>query len=171
MEIQSQKLSEFFNIGRDRGWDVERQAWTVHSLVDPEGRVLTLGEVLDGIPLDLRLAKSGNRYGYPPLRERIIASQRYDVAAEHVLVTSGTQHANFLAFASTLERGDEAIVESMLTAADKINAKGHELRDAAAAGDIARIEAITKEAGPLGTDSDHQFDAYGLQVCGSNFNA
>ena len=112
MEIQSQKLSEFFNIGRDRGWDVERQAWTVHSLVDPEGRVLTLGEVLDGIPLDLRLAKSGNRYGYPPLRERIIASQRYDVAAEHVLVTSGTQHANFLAFASTLERGDEAIVES-----------------------------------------------------------
>jgi aspartate/methionine/tyrosine aminotransferase len=112
MEIQSQKLSEFFNIGRDRGWDVERQVWTVHSLVDPEGRVLTLGEVLDGIPLDLRLAKSGNRYGYPPLRERIIASQRYDVGVENVLVTSGTQHANFLAFATTLERGDEAIVES-----------------------------------------------------------
>ena len=38
-------------------------------------------------------------------------SQRYQ-APEHVLVTSGTQHANFLAFAATLEAGDEAIVES-----------------------------------------------------------
>jgi len=112
MEIGSQKLSEFFNIGRDRGWDIERQAWTVHSLIDPEGRVLTLGDVLDGLPLDLRLAKSGNRYGYPPLRERILRSQRYDVELENVLVTSGTQHANFLAFAAALDAGDEAIVES-----------------------------------------------------------
>ncbi|PYM62337.1 MAG: hypothetical protein DMD79_10920 [Candidatus Rokuibacteriota bacterium] len=112
MEIGSQKLSEFFNIGRDRGWDVERQVWTVHSLIDPEGRVLTLGDVLDGLPLDLRLAKSGNRYGYPPLRERILRSQRYDVELENVLVTSGTQHANFLAFAAALDAGDEAIVES-----------------------------------------------------------
>jgi len=112
MRMASRKLGEFFNIGRDRGWDVARQVWTVHSLVDPEGRALTLGDVLDGIPLDLRLEKSGSRYGYPPLRQRIIESQRYQAAPEHVLVTSGTQHANFLAFAATLEAGDEAIVES-----------------------------------------------------------
>ncbi len=112
MRMASRKLGEFFNIGRDRGWDVARQVWTVHSLVDPEGRVLTLGDVLDGIPLDLRLEKSGSRYGYPPLRQRIVESQRYQVAPEHLLVTSGTQHANFLAFAATLEAGDEAIVES-----------------------------------------------------------
>ncbi|HEV8309687.1 MAG TPA: pyridoxal phosphate-dependent aminotransferase [Methylomirabilota bacterium] len=112
MDIQSQKLSEFFNIGRDKGWDVDRQRWTVHTLIDPEGRVLTLGDVLDGIPLDLRLAKSGNRYGYPPLRQRIIDSQHYEVEIEHVLVTSGTQHANFLAFMAALDAGDEAIIES-----------------------------------------------------------
>ena len=112
MEMQSRKLGEFFNIGRDKGWDVEKQMWTVHSLVDPEGRVLRLGDVLDGIPLDLRLEKSGNRYGYPPLRQRIVESQQYEVGIEHVLVTSGTQHANFLAFAAALEAGDEAIVES-----------------------------------------------------------
>jgi aspartate/methionine/tyrosine aminotransferase len=112
MQMASRKLGEFFNIGRDRGWDVARQVWTVHSLVDPEGRVLTLGDVLDGIPLDLRLEKSGSRYGYPPLRQRIVESQRYELAPEHILVTSGTQHANFLAFAATLEAGDEAIVES-----------------------------------------------------------
>jgi hypothetical protein len=112
METRSRKLGEFFNIGRDKGWDVARQVWTVHSLIDPEGRVLRLGDVLDGIPLDLRLEKSGNRYGYPPLRQRIVESQHYQVGIEHVLVTSGTQHANFLAFATALEAGDEAIVES-----------------------------------------------------------
>ncbi len=113
MEMRSRKLGEFFNIGRDKGWDVEKQEWTVHSLVDPEGRVLTLGDVLEaGIPLDLRLEKSGNRYGYPPLRRRIVESQQYEVGIESVLVTSGTQHANFLAFAAALEAGDEAIVES-----------------------------------------------------------
>ena len=113
MEMRSRKLGEFFNIGRDKGWDVEKQEWTVHSLVDPEGRVLTLRDVLEsGIPLDLRLEKSGNRYGYPPLRRRILESQQYEVGIEHVLVTSGTQHANFLAFAAALEAGDEAIVES-----------------------------------------------------------
>jgi len=112
MEIRSQKLSEFFNIGRDRGWDVEKQAWTVHSLVNPEGRVLTLGDIMEGIPADLPLAKSGNRYGYPPLREQIVRSQRYEAEADDVLVTSGTQHANYLAFATLLEAGDEAIIES-----------------------------------------------------------
>jgi aspartate/methionine/tyrosine aminotransferase len=112
MDIASRKLGEFFNIGRDKGWDVERQVWTVHSLVNPEGRVLTLGEVLDGIPLDTRLQKSGSRYGYPPLRQRIVESQHYDVGAGDVLVTSGTQHANFLAFAAALDAGDEAIIES-----------------------------------------------------------
>jgi aspartate/methionine/tyrosine aminotransferase len=112
MEIKSQKLSEFFNIGRDRGWDVGKQAWTVNSLVNPEGKVFTLGEILDGIPLDLRLEKSGNRYGYPPLRDLVIKTQGYRVGRENVLITSGTQHANFLTMAVSLEAGDEAIIES-----------------------------------------------------------
>jgi aspartate/methionine/tyrosine aminotransferase len=109
---RSQKLGEFFNIGRDRGWDVEQQRWTVHQLINPEGRVFTLGEILDGIPPNLRLEKSGNRYGYPPLREAIRGSQGYNVPNDNVLVTSGTQHANFLALATRLERGDEAIIEA-----------------------------------------------------------
>lgn len=112
MKTKSQKLGEFFNIGRDRGWDVEKQVWTVHQLINPEGKVFTLGEILDGIPLDLRLEKSGNRYGYPPLRETIIKTHGYTVPKENVLVTSGTQHANFLTFAVLLEAGDEAIIEA-----------------------------------------------------------
>jgi len=109
---KSQKLSEFFNIGRDRGWDVEKQCWTVHQLINPEGKIFTLGEILGGIPLDLRLEKSGNRYGYPPLREAIQKSQHYRVPKENVLVTSGTQHANFLSLATLLESGDEAVIEA-----------------------------------------------------------
>ncbi len=112
MRTKSQKLGEFFNIGRDRGWDVEKQVWTVHQLINPEGKVFTLGEILDGIPLDMRLEKSGNRYGYPPLRETIIKTHGYIVPKENALITSGTQHANFLSFAVALEEGDEAIIES-----------------------------------------------------------
>ena len=112
MKTKSQKLGEFFNIGRDRGWDIQKQVWTVHQLINPEGREFTLGEILDGIPLDLRLAKSGNRYGYPPLREAVIKSLSYNVPSENVLITSGTQHSNFLSFAVRLEAGDEAIIEA-----------------------------------------------------------
>lgn len=112
MKTKSQKLGDFFNIGRDRGWDIQKQAWTVHQLINPEGKVFTLGEILDGIPLDLKLAKSGNRYGYPPLRETILKTYGYDVPAENILITLGTQHSNFLAFAVRLEAGDEAIVEA-----------------------------------------------------------
>lgn len=112
MKTTSQKLGEFFNIGRDRGWDIEKQVWTVHQLINPEGKVFTLGEILDGIPLDLRLEKSGNRYGYPPLRESVIRTYRYDVPKENVLITSGTQHSNFLSMATRLEAGDEAIIEA-----------------------------------------------------------
>jgi len=113
MRVESQKLSEFFNIGRDLGWDVERQVWTVNSLIDPEGRSYRLGEIMDdGIPLDLPLVKSGNRYGYPPLRDLIVEAQHYDVTRDNVLVTLGTQLSNFLALAVLLEPGDEAIIDA-----------------------------------------------------------
>jgi aspartate/methionine/tyrosine aminotransferase len=113
VRVESQKLSEFFNIGRDLGWDVERQQWTVNSLIDPEGRSFRLGEILeDGFPLDLPLVKSGNRYGYPPLRDLIVASQGYEVTRDNVLVTLGTQLSNFLALSVLLEPGDEAIIDA-----------------------------------------------------------
>jgi hypothetical protein len=34
MKTKSQKLGEFFNIGRDRGWDIQKQVWTVHQLIN-----------------------------------------------------------------------------------------------------------------------------------------
>ena len=113
MRIRSQKLSDFFNIGRDLGWDVKRQEWTVHQLIGPEGRSYRVSDLFpDGFPNDLPIVKSGNRYGYPPLRERIVASQHYELPIDNVLVTLGTQMSNFLAFAVGLESGDEVIVDA-----------------------------------------------------------
>jgi len=113
MKVRSQQLSDFFNIGRDLGWDVQKQVWTVNQLVDPEGCSYTLGDIIPGgLPPELPLVKSGNRYGYPPLRERIVQSQEYNLPIDNVLVTMGTQMSNFLAFAVALEPGDEAIIET-----------------------------------------------------------
>ena len=53
MGIRSQKLSDFFNIGLDLGWDVEKQKWTVNQLISPEGISWTLSDVIDGgFPLE-----------------------------------------------------------------------------------------------------------------------
>jgi aspartate/methionine/tyrosine aminotransferase len=113
MEIRSQKLSDFFNIGRDLGWDVEQQRWTVKQLTSPEARSYTIGDIIEGgLPPELPLTKSGNRYGYPPLRERIVETMDYAINRDHVLITLGTQMSNFIAMSTLLEPGDEAIVET-----------------------------------------------------------
>jgi aspartate/methionine/tyrosine aminotransferase len=50
-----------------------------------------------------------NHEGYPPLNEAIAA--KYGVAADQVVTGQGTSMANFLAMATAIERGDEALVE------------------------------------------------------------
>ena len=59
-------------------------------------------------PGDLQV-NGANRDGYPPLMEAIAA--RYGVAPEQVVTAPGTSGANFLAFASLIEAGDEVLVE------------------------------------------------------------
>ncbi len=48
-------------------------------------------------------------YGYEPLKQRI--ARLNGVAPEYVVCAAGTSMANHLAFAATLEAGDEALVE------------------------------------------------------------
>lgn len=55
------------------------------------------------------LVNGPNRDGYPPLLEAIAA--RYGVAPEQVVESEGTSGANFLAFATLVEPGDEVLVE------------------------------------------------------------
>jgi len=65
--------------------------------------------------------------------------------------------------------GDENTVNEILTAQDKVQAKGRELADAAADEDIDRFDALDAETVTLTTAADAKWDAYGLGSCGSNF--
>jgi aspartate/methionine/tyrosine aminotransferase len=50
-----------------------------------------------------------NSYGYPPLKAAI--AQRHQVDPECVVTAAGTSGANYLAFATLLEEGDEVLLE------------------------------------------------------------
>ncbi len=50
-----------------------------------------------------------NHEGYAPLKEAI--ARHYDMAPENVVPAQGTSMANFLAMATTLEPGDEVLIE------------------------------------------------------------
>src|SRR5215469_1096332 len=50
-----------------------------------------------------------NSYGYAPLKQAIAA--RHGVDPDCVVTTQGTSMANYLAFATLLEPGDEVLVE------------------------------------------------------------
>ena len=70
-----------------------------------------MGYSLAGLPVSLdQLEINGpTLYGYAPLRERI--ARLNGVTPEQVVCATGTSMANHLAFAATLEPGDEALVE------------------------------------------------------------
>ena len=55
------------------------------------------------------LVNGPNRDGYPPLLEAIAA--RYGVHPDQVVSSEGTSGANFLAFATLIDPGDEVLVE------------------------------------------------------------
>ena len=65
-----------------------------------------LRELPDLPPLEIN---GDNSYGYGPLKDAIAV--RYDVAPDCVVTAAGTSMANYLAFATLLEPGDEVVVE------------------------------------------------------------
>ncbi len=65
--------------------------------------------------------------------------------------------------------GEEATVDEIFTAQDKVQAKEREFQDAAADDDFDRMDALDREVTTLITAADAKWDAYGLGSCGSNF--
>src|SRR5437867_5778046 len=95
VEIQSQKLSDFFNVGRDRGWDIEKQRWTVHMLINPEGLTLTLGEFWPAaFPSNRPSGRLGARMGNHRLGGWTLEPRRTDLLVENVFGTRGTSPSN-----------------------------------------------------------------------------
>ena len=70
-----------------------------------------LGCTMDDVTLtfaDLQI-NGPNHEGHAPLKESI--AQTYGVTTEQVVTAQGTSMANFLAMATVIERGDEALIE------------------------------------------------------------
>src|ERR1017187_6506091 len=65
-----------------------------------------LGELGGLPPLEIN---GDNSYGYAPLKQAIAG--RYAVDADCVVTAAGTSGANYLAFATLLDAGDEVLVE------------------------------------------------------------
>jgi aspartate/methionine/tyrosine aminotransferase len=65
-----------------------------------------LRELPATIPLEIN---GDNSYGYLPLKEAI--ADHHDVEPECVVTSAGTSMANYLAFATLLERGDDVVIE------------------------------------------------------------
>ena len=87
-----------------------------------------LGCDLNDLPITMDdVALNGwNGEGFGPLKEAIAA--KYGVTADQVVTEQGTSMSNFLAMATALERGDEALVEQpayepLLSALDYLGAE------------------------------------------------
>jgi aspartate/methionine/tyrosine aminotransferase len=62
-----------------------------------------------GYPLDRLEINGDNSYGYPPLKQAI--ADRHGVDVDCVVTAAGTSMANYLAFATLLDAGDEVLME------------------------------------------------------------
>ena len=62
-----------------------------------------------GYPLERLEINGGNSYGYPPLNQAI--ADRHGVDVDCVVTAAGTSMANYLAFATMLDAGDEVLME------------------------------------------------------------
>lgn len=107
MEIRLDSLGRFFKLGREKwktiGWD-----YVLSSISRSPSK---LGDILEDIDLDKPMEWSGEFYGPTPLREAVVESQGYDITKDEVMITAGTNEANFLVIMQTIEAGDEVIIE------------------------------------------------------------
>lgn len=89
---------------------LQPEASVVFSLATPA----RLGDYLSDLDPEMSLDWSDQSFqGMPSLREQVVACMGYapECQADHVLITAGTNEANFLAIAQLVGPGDEMIVD------------------------------------------------------------
>jgi aspartate/methionine/tyrosine aminotransferase len=105
MDVKINKLYEMFLYAQKVGFDYA----VVYSLRTPP----KLKEFLDDLDPDLGLDYSGQSYyGLDALRRRVVETQGYQVTEDNILITAGTNEANFLVMMQTVEPGDEVVIDS-----------------------------------------------------------
>jgi hypothetical protein len=100
----------FFSIRERRlpGYPEEFVDLTGHGRPD-----VTIGDIVEeGLDPGFRLTWSEHWYGSPELRRRILEAYGHrDLELDHVLVSHGTNAANFVALQALLEPGDEVVLQ------------------------------------------------------------
>jgi hypothetical protein len=73
---------------------------------------LKYGDILEDTSiLNLDSAATGWPYGQQSLRNAVVESQKYEVTEDEVMITTGTNEANYLTIATLVNPGDEVILE------------------------------------------------------------
>ncbi len=104
MDVKLNKLYEIFLHAQEVGFDCG-VTWSLR-------RSPKLGEFLADLDPELPLDWSAKSfYGMPELRQRVIETQGYDVDVDNVLITAGTNEANFLVITQTVGPGDEVVID------------------------------------------------------------
>jgi hypothetical protein len=104
MGVKINKLFEIFLYAHEMGFD--------YAIVNSLRTSPKLKEFLEDLDPDLRLDWSAQSYyGLPALRRRVIQTQGYNVSEDNILITAGTNEANFLVMMQTVEPGDEVVID------------------------------------------------------------
>jgi len=104
MDVKISKLYDIFLYAQEVGFDY---GVTFSLRSSPK-----LKEFLDDLDPELPLDWSAKSfYGMPELRERVIETQGYNVSADNVLITAGTNEAIFLVLTQTISPGDEVVMD------------------------------------------------------------
>ena len=104
MDVKINKLYEIFLHAQDAGFDY---GVTFSLRSSPK-----LRDFLEDLDPDLPLDWSGQSfYGMPELRKRVVETQGYNVSEDNILITAGTNEANFLVIMQTVNPGDEVVID------------------------------------------------------------
>ena len=104
MDIKINKLYEMFLHAQKVGFD--------YGLTFSLRKSPKLKEFLSDLDPELPLDWSAKSfYGMPELRQRVVETQGYNVPADNLLITAGTNEANFLILTQTVSKGDEIVMD------------------------------------------------------------
>lgn len=105
MDVKLNKHFEVFLYAQEVGFDY---GLTFSLKSSPK-----LKDFLDDLDPELPLDWSGKSFfGLPELRERVVASQGYNVSPEQILITAGTNEANHLVLTQAISAGDEVVMDA-----------------------------------------------------------
>lgn len=97
---------------RKDGWDYEKFEWKIPYLEGELDGITTIRDILpEGLNPGQDLGWTGQSGDtYLDLKDRIIATQKYNISADNIVLTGGAQHSNFLVCMMSLNPGDVVVM-------------------------------------------------------------